>query len=302
MILRELLVERYAILHNLKDRSVELFACSLDRFADFLGREPEVSDLDDLTVSQFLRWRAKTPHRGRIPAPATVRKDQAHLVSLWNHAARKRLAGKNGQPVDFPDLSRNIVKVPQHVKRGYTVEEVSALVKAARERVRKIGPVPGDWFFATLIQAAWYTGARIGALLAVEWQDIDWERGTMTFRGEHSKGGVKTLIRQIPASLLEELRSGRRAPTERVWPWNDYRVGQTSIGTALTMICWTADVKPRGFHAIRRASGSYVAAAGGDASEHLAHSNPKTTRDHYLDPTIVRQSSALDFLPPLNLD
>lgn len=302
MKLRELLVTRYAILKNLKQRTVELFASSLDRFGDFLGREPEIADLDDLTVSQFLRWRATTPHRGRIPAPATVRKDMAHIVSLWNHAARKRLAGKDGVIVDFPDLARNIVRVPQSVKKAYTVEDVSQLVIAARERNYKVGPVPSNWFWPTLIQAAWYTGSRIGALLAVEWRDVDWEQGTLLFRGEHSKGGIKTLFRHVSPDLLEQLRAGRREPGEKIWPWTDYRVGKTSLHTALTSICWSAGVTPRGFHAIRRASGSYVAANGGDASEHLAHSNPKTTRDSYLDPSIVRRASSLDFLPPLTLN
>ena len=61
-------------------------------------------------------------------------------------------------------------------------------------------------------------------------------------------------------------------------------------------------MKPRGFHAIRKASGSYVKAAGGDATEFLTHADSKTTRAHYLDPKIVGEVSALDFLPPLTID
>jgi integrase len=65
------------------------------------------------------------------------------------------------------------------------------------------------------------------------------------------------------------------------------------------MICHEADVTPRGFHAIRKAAGSYVAAAGGNAQEFLAHESAKTTRDHYLDPAIVKERSGLEFLPKL---
>jgi integrase len=70
----------------------------------------------------------------------------------------------------------------------------------------------------------------------------------------------------------------------------------------MASLCRSAGVTPRGFHAIRKASGSYVKAGGGDATEHLGHANPKTTRDHYLDPRITGQQSALDYLPPLDLD
>jgi hypothetical protein len=45
-----------------------------------------------------------------------------------------------------------------------------------------------------------------------------------------------------------------------------------------------------------------VKAGGGDATDHLGHANPKTTKDHYLDTTITGQQSALDYLPPLDLN
>jgi integrase len=77
---------------------------------------------------------------------------------------------------------------------------------------------------------------------------------------------------------------------------------ERSIYCRMKAICVAAGVTPRGFHAIRKASGSYVKAGGGDATDHLGHANPKTTKDHYLDPNITGQQSALDYLPPLDLD
>lgn len=64
MTLREVL-ERYAILQNLSDRTVVLYSHTLDRFRDCLGHEPTIDDLDDMIVAGFLRWRAVTPHRAR---------------------------------------------------------------------------------------------------------------------------------------------------------------------------------------------------------------------------------------------
>jgi integrase len=75
-----------------------------------------------------------------------------------------------------------------------------------------------------------------------------------------------------------------------------------SLFQSLRMLCRRAGVKARGFHAIRKASGSYVKAGGGDATDHLGHANPKTTKDHYLDVAITGQQSALDYLPPLDLE
>ena len=295
MTIREFLIDRYSVLHNLKPRSVVLFSQTIDRFRDFLGREPELTDFDDLQVAKYLRWRAVTPHRGMIVTAATVRKDMAHLVSLWNAAARKRMVE------NFPDLPRGIVKVPHHAPSAYTVEEISRMVREARRRSGMIGPVQAAWFWPTLFMANYYTGERIGSHLEVRWSQVDSRRRTITFLSEHRKGLGRTITRQITPQLAEWLEKGRRAPGERVWPWLDYRKAG-SIFQRVQYICRQAGVEPRGFHAIRKAAGSYVKAGGGDATEFLTHKDSKTTLDHYIDRRIAGEASALDFLPPLQID
>lgn len=294
MTLRELLTERYAILRNLKGRTVELIGQTLDRFADFLGREPTLDDLDDLVVSKFLRWRGSVPHRGRIVSPASVAKDKAHLASLWNFAARKRLR----PDMQFPDLPR--LKVPKRPPKGYTVAEVSAMIRQAKRRKGRIGPVEAPAFWVSLLQAAWFSGERIGGLLGVRWSEVDFEHHTITFLGGTRKGGTETITRAISPQLAAMLKARERKPEDLVWPWIEHRA-ENSIFCSLRELLRLAGVKPRGFHAIRKASGSYVKAGGGDASEHLAHANPRTTKDHYLDVSITGQHSALDYLPPLDL-
>ena len=293
MTIQELLVERYAPLHNLSTRSVTLFTMSIDRLRDHLGREPEITDFDDLVIAKFLRWRAVTPHRGKICSPASVAKDKAHLSALWNFAARKRLAA------EFPDLPR--LKVPTRPPRGYTVEEVSRLVRSGRAAYGHVGPVASAWFWGTLIQSCWYTGERIGSHVRLRWSEVDLEHAVITFLGENRKGGVETIQRQIPPALVTQLRVYQRQPGELVWPWNDHRLAG-SLFAAFRLVARRAGVTARGFHAIRKASGSYVKKGGGDATDHLSHSNPKTTRDHYLDAEITGRQSALDYLPPLDLD
>lgn len=295
MLLRELLTERYAVLRNLKPRTVVLIGQTLDRLAEFLGREPALSDFDDLTIAKFLRWRGVTPHHNRVPTPATVAKDKAHITSLWNFAARKRLSAD----LQFPDLPR--LKVPKKPPRGYTVAEVSAMIRQAKHRKGLVGDLPAPEFWVTLLEAAWYTGERIGGLLAIRWAEAELDSHRLTFLGGTRKGGTETITRDISPQLAARLKTRQGRPDERIWPWIDHHQ-ERYIYPALRSLCRQAGVTPRGFHAIRKASGSYVKAAGGDATEHLGHANPRTTRDHYLDPTITGQQSALDFLPPLDLD
>ncbi|NBX74057.1 MAG: hypothetical protein EBQ89_07135, partial [Alphaproteobacteria bacterium] len=178
--------------------------------------------------------------------------------------------------------------------------EVSALVRAARTARGSIGDVPAPWLWMTLIQSCWYTGERIGSHLRLRWGEVDLRACRITFLGATRKDGMTTIVRAISEDLARQLGHQRRADGELVWPWMEHR-RQSTLFMMFRTLCSRAGVTPRGFHAIRKASGSYVKAGGGDASDHLAHVNPRTTRDSYLDVAITGQQSALDYLPPLDL-
>jgi len=296
MTMREVL-ERYAVLQNLSDRTVVLYGHTLDRFRDYLGHEPAIDDLDDLVVAGFLRWRAVTPHKRAKVSAASVAKDKSQLTALANWAAKKRLKKSNGEPVEFLALPRT--KKIRHAPQAYTAAEVASMIRRARQRPGIVGGQPAGWWWSTLLYTAWQTAERIGALLALRWADVDVDGRTVLFRAETRKGGSSDLQRAITADLAEQLRAGQRDDKELVWHWDrDY----TSLWPSLRILCRQAGVRGTGFHRLRKASASYVALGGGDATEHLGHSSPDMTRQHYLDPKITAAKQAVDCLPKLDLD
>jgi site-specific recombinase XerD len=123
MTMREVL-ERYAVLQNLSDRTVVLYGHTLDRFRDHLGHEPTLDDIDDLVVAGFLRWRAITPHKRPKVSAASVAKDKSQLTALANWAAKKRLKRSDGQPVEFLSLPRT--RKIRHAPQAYTAAEVAS--------------------------------------------------------------------------------------------------------------------------------------------------------------------------------
>jgi integrase len=128
---------------------------------------------------------------------------------------------------------------------------------------------------------------------------VDLEGRTVLFRAETRKGRSSDLQRGITADLAELLRSQKRDDRELVWHWDrEY----TSLWPSMKLLAKQAGVRGTGFHKLRKASASYVALAGGDATEHLGHASPDITRQHYLDPRITAVKQAVDFLPPLDLD
>lgn len=288
--IRELLVERYAPLHNLSDRTVRLYCLTIDRFRDFLGREPLVGDLEDLTVSRFLRWRAVTPHRGRIVSTNSVIKDRTQLLAISNYAAKKRM-------IEFLALAK--ARPVERTPRGYSAADVESMIRAARTREGRTGCLPSGWWWATIIYTGWCTAGRLGEMLALRWRCVDLEARTVTFLAETRKGHTRDVVRAITPELAQWLAEHRREPEALVWPWDRL---PTSIWPSLKLLCRKAGVTYRGFHGLRKASASYFQAAGGSATQLLDHDRPSTTRKSYLDPSIVREGpTAADLLPPLDL-
>ena len=292
MTVRELLVTTYAPLRQLTPRSVTLYAGTIDKWKAFLGREPELSDFAALEVAKFLQWRTTDTRAGRRISANTVAKDKAQITSLWNFAAKERLVEK------FPSLPRT--RLVHHTPKAATVDAMQALIAAAgRGRKKMYGDLPVAWFWRTLIRCAFETGERRGALVELRWSEVNLEGRQITFLAETRKGRSRDIVRAISPTLADELRQHRGQPGQLVWR---YPGKKHSMYAAWDLIRKRSGVYVRGLHSVRKASASYLAAAGGNASEHLGHSNPRITAV-YLDPSIVRpKETAVDMLPRLNLD
>lgn len=298
MTLRELLIDRVAPLKNLSDRSVKMYESTLDRFRDFLGHEPTVDDLTDLTAAKFLRWRQTHQHsRFKLISPASLAKDSAHLRSLWTWLAKKRWKRSDGELIEFPDYARP--RVPKPVPKAYKAEELAKLVETARRRKGAVAGKPAAWYWTTKIQALFQTGERIGAVLQLRWSEVDLERNTLTFLAATRKGHRETITRPITPQLSKMLATQKGPPEARVWPWLDDRE-MLSCYASLRVLCRCADVPYKPFHAIRKSTASYLKLAGISAKKQLGHSSEEMAENHYYDEEITGRESNLDYLPDID--
>lgn len=297
MTLRELFVDRIAPLKNLSDRSVKMYESTLDRLRDFLGHEPTVDDLDDLTASKFLRWRQSHQHsKWKLISPASLAKDSAHLRSLWTWLAKKRWKKSNGELLEFPDYARP--RVPKPVPKAYKCEELVQLVAVGRRRKGLVSGKPAAWYWPTKIMAMFQTGERIGAILQIRWAEVDLERHTLTFLAATRKGHRETITRPITPDLAKMLATQKGPPGARVWPWLDDRE-PLSAYNSLRVLCRVAKVPYKPFHAIRKSTASYLKLAGISARKQLGHSSEEMAENHYYDEEITGRESNLDYLPDL---
>jgi len=279
MTLDSLLADIYAPLRGISPRTVEIYRFTLRAWGHFLGRPPEVSDLEELAVAQFLA------HRLRERSVATAAKDRTQIRALWEFAARRKLCG------EWPQVRR--IRVPERVPQAWLTDELQRLLEAAGRREGVIAGVPARLWWRSILLACYEVGERCAAMLAVEWRDIS--QAGILLRAENRKGGTRDIWRPISPDCHAAIEATR---TSRVLVWEWDRC-YTNLWRHLGMICKDAglpDDRWSKFHRIRKTHASYAAAAGLDAQRLLDHASPRTTRA-YLDPRIVKPPSAPDVLP-----
>lgn len=288
-VLREFVVNEYAVVRGLRDKATYQVLLTLRRWAEFLGREPTTADLTNLAVMQFLAARKTKVSQG------SVLKDRNHICGCWTFLA------KQDRSLSFPTLPP--MSPIKRIPRAYTAEDVSRLLRVSLALPGALGGLPRGLWWASIQRAAWETAERISPLLALAWGCVDLPGKTLHFLGENRKGARGDILREISdetAGWLAALRCGR-GDDDLVWPWPK---SLSTLWFEHNRIAAVAEVTARGFHGFRRSSASYLALAGGIAvaSDHLGHATTTMTKERYVDPSICRPAvPPVSILPPLNL-
>ena len=197
--------EGYSLLRDVKPETLRQYVIAADLFERWAGQPVRLDELDEPSVSAFLRDYSSTV------APATVKGKKAAILALWRAAADDGLAS---EPV-----TRRIRKtrVPASVVVAWTRGEVEQLLAAARglKRRHRCGLRRSEWFDLA-IRTAWDSGLRWGDLIRLPVSAIRPDGSASWTQSKTSKVITFTLSPSTLAALRASLEA---CPRGLVCPW-----------------------------------------------------------------------------------
>lgn len=240
---------------------------------------------NQITTSALDKLRNKLLTEGK--APQTVKHVLGMLKRVLNHAIKCGLC-----PPVF-NLHFNMPKVNNTKTDNLTTEQIQRLLAVLNEEQ--------DQIQANLMRLALFTGIRRSALLALIWDDIDFENGFIMLRGEHAKSKKTESIpmngnARSALKALKELVDG-----EYVFPGRDsgHRT-ETKRFTSKVKNKAGLPMDFRPLHGLRHTFASLLASSGQvgmyELQKLLTHNSPQMTQRyaHLADEAMRRATNIAD--------
>lgn len=260
-----------------------------------------------VSVAMHHEWKAMGPHFGHL------RPDQVTTEVCRSYTAERRKAGKHDGTI-WTELG--------HLRTVFRWAEDHGLIQRAPRVERPSKPAPKDrWLtraeidrllgaecaphIMLAIKLMLSTAARVGAILDLTWDRVDFERNQIDLRVDATgprKGRAVVPMNAMVREALEEAR--RAAMTDYVIEWAGGPVRSIKTG-------FNAAVKDAGLvgvspHVLRHTAAVHLAAAGVPMSriaQYLGHSSTAVTERVYarFAPDHLRkEADVLNFTTPQN--
>jgi integrase len=185
---------------------------------------------------------------------------------------------------------------PKRAPQAWMMEELSKLFATIDCLPGEVAGVPARLWWKAVLLSIYYTAERIGALMSLKYEHINFDMATMYVPAEFRKGKRSDKIFSLPPVIIESLRAlGQRPDSDPLFPWN---LTTCMLFKKLKTIHRRAGLptdRRSMFHRMRRTAASWYKAKGGDPTQLLDHADAKTTA-RYLDLRICQTESPAKLL------
>lgn len=255
------------------DKTLDHYRYAVGWLKKYLGREPVLADLTDANCVATMKLMVE---RGRSPVSANSM--IGRIRALWNWCAKQRLVEK------FPTYQN--MKEPKRIPRAWTREEMEKLIEACSHVGGRFGKVWKADFWVALHYVIWDTAERIGAVLEIKKEWVDFKTGILFIPAEARKSCERDMAYRLHADTLAALKKIADNDSDML-----FESGRTisALYAAYKLVRKLAGLpqdRQSGFHRVRRSVASHLHAAGHNATDALGHASEDITRSAYLDPSI----------------
>lgn len=267
----------YHLERDVQQTTIDHLGYAIGRYAKFLGREPDIDDLNDETMNRFLLWMAE--HGARC----TMRNYRVRLLTIWRFGVEIGL-------LDRLPLRVRKVRLTHPAPEAWSVEQVEKLLRhVATIRGRfKFAKVIRRHYWRAVIRTAYDTGLRFGDLMELRLSNIA-DQGIVVVR-QH-KTGVP-IVRWIHPETWQAIE--KIADDSRPRIFGDV-LGRRSFFERFSEISKAAGVNGK-FRWLRRSGASLVERDDRGAGKlFLGHKSHGIAERHYFDP---RMLASAPILPP----
>lgn len=260
------------------------YKIALDNFSTSIGRTPDLDDLSDDNLAILCHWLTV-----KGLAPITINERVGRIKTLWTWLARR------GMIRTFPTIER--IPTPESTPRAWTADELRRLFDACAKEQGFVAGVPAGAWWLALHSWLWCTSERCGATLSLRWEHLDIDGQVAVLPAAIRKGRKKPAVYDLWPECCSLLRSIRSPERDLVFPWHLSEASYYLHYGKILRRAGLPDGRHNKTHAMRVTHATWREATGGNASQSLGHADPATTRKHYLDPRITRQSQPPMFSP-----
>ena len=259
------------------------YRTSVNKLDRYLNRSAVLADLNNQTIGAYFSALIQLGQ-----SESTVNKERNQLLAFWRfaHTMGMLIVGPLIQPL------RPGEKVPT----ALTLDQLKALRRAIPELTGKTAGIPNASLMRACFSIQYVTGARLGEVLALRFDDISGR--VLTFRAETRKFGKNPMVKSVPEWVINDIQMICKPKRSDVFPVEN---GVEKFAYLFDRLFRLAEVpRPKGksSHLLRSTYATMIWVAGGNATDSLGHASEETTRKAYLDPRFKPDQSH-EFLPDL---
>lgn len=253
--------------YSQKKKSTTTYQEDVRQLTKFVSsiKSTELNNISSLEVSEYMKQYFPPNYK-----PKTYNNYLKILKAFFNYAIKHELIKKN--PAEKVSELTNPVKHPRFLED----DEIDRLIKVAKIEYRKKTSKQSHLY--PIIVTALLTGMRIGELLNLNWNDIDFKKDIIIVRGETAKS---RRFRAIPMhSKVKALLNRKKAKKGAVFTYRGHKITTNSYGGLNTLVC-KAQIKQCTYHTFRHTYASKLVMQGVPlytVAELLGHSSQEVTK------------------------